>query len=540
VDKQLQKVLIRGVNWIGDAVLTLPSIKAIRKAFPEAHISLLVKPWVSEIFKGNPYIDEIILYDESFKGLDGKLKIAKNLRLKEFDKAILLQNAFDAAFISWLAGIPERIGYETDFRSLLLTKAIPVTEDVLRQHQVYYYLNLVNSIGIKTTEIHPYISITDEERQWARNVIHSSLPERHLPIVGINPGATYGSAKRWPPERFAELINKIISELDGRVIIFGSLSEIDISSEIFSLVRKQKTNNPLRPTLSKENMGGFEHREQNTDNGQRILMMAGKTKLRELAALISECDAFITNDSGPMHMASALHIPIVAIFGSTNKTTTGPLGLGHKIVSADLPCSPCMKRECPEIHIKCMTDITAEKVFTALKEVLPQGKAVFLDRDGTVIEDKNYLNSFKDLVIFHDAKECMQRLKEKGFKLIGITNQSGISRKLVDEGFVLKSNTYLKEKLGIDDFYYCPHHPDEHCSCRKPEPLLMLMAKIKHGINLKNSYVIGDKESDVLLAKNTGAKGILLSVHTSENTKAAYVARDLKDAVNWIVEREKE
>ena len=198
-----------------------------------------------------------------------------------------------------------------------------------------------------------------------------------------------------------------------------------------------------------------------------------------------------------------------------------------------------MKRECPEGHLECMTEITADEVFSALKEVPLQGKAVFLDRDGTVIEDRNYLNSFDELVIFPDAKDSMQRLREQGFKLIGITNQSGIARKIVDEDFIIKSNAYLKDKLGIDDFFYCPHHPDEHCPCRKPEPMLALMAKIKHGINLKASYVIGDKESDVLLARKVGATGILLSPDLlSENTSASHIARNLNDAVEWIVERE--
>ncbi|MCK5504202.1 MAG: lipopolysaccharide heptosyltransferase II [Thermodesulfovibrionia bacterium] len=521
--KKTEKILIRGANWIGDAIVTVPAIRSIRHAFPEAHISLLTRPWVAEIFKEDPAINEIILYNENFKGLAGRLKLAKILRQKKFDCAILLQNAFDAALIAWLAKIPEIIGYKRDCRSFLLTKAIPVTKDVLEQHQVYYYLKLLESAGIKTARTQPYIYIKDEERQWARNLIGSSLPGHRLPLIGINPGATYGSAKRWLPERFAEVIKRIINEINGRVVIFGSPPEVEIANEIMKSVRSASMDKGLRIT----------------DYGQRIVMMSGKTSLRELAALISECDALITNDSGPMHMASALFIPTVAIFGSTNKETTGPFGQGHKIITKGLPCSPCMKRECPEGHLECMTEITADEVFSALKEVPLQGKAVFLDRDGTVIEDRNYLNSFDELVIFPDAKDSMQRLREQGFKLIGITNQSGIARKIVDEDFIIKSNVYLKDKLGIDDFFYCPHHPDEHCPCRKPEPMLALMAKIKHGINLKASYVIGDKESDVLLARKVGATGILLSPDLlSENTSASHIARNLNDAVEWIVERE--
>ncbi|MDH4028029.1 MAG: HAD-IIIA family hydrolase, partial [Nitrospirota bacterium] len=256
--------------------------------------------------------------------------------------------------------------------------------------------------------------------------------------------------------------------------------------------------------------------------------------------LISECDAFITNDSGPMHMAAALYVPVVGIFGSTNRTATGPYGTGHKVITRELPCSPCMKRECPLGHLRCMTEITSDEAFNSLKEVLPAKKAVFLDKDGTLIEDKNYLNSFDDLRILTGVKNNLLKLKEAGFKLIGITNQSGIARGIVDRKFVRESNEYLQKKLGIDDFYYCPHHPDKRCPCRKPEPLMLLMARLKHHINIKSSYVIGDKESDVELAVKTGSTGILLSsTPLFENSSASFIAKDLGEAVAWILERER-
>jgi heptosyltransferase-2 len=517
VTKEPQSILIRGVNWIGDAVLTIPAVRSVRHAFPDARISLLVKPWVAEIFAESPDIDEIILYDKNYKGLRGKFRLAKALRQKKFDMAILLQNAFDAALIARLAGIPERTGYKRDGRGFLLTNAIPVEKDILRQHQVMYYLNLLESAGIKTSDRQPYIFLKDSERQEARNLITSHFPTSKGPLIGINPGATYGSAKRWLPDRFAEVIYRTIKDLDGRVIIFGSPSEVEIADEI--LLETEKL-----------------------DIGQdasRILMMSGKTSLRELAALISECDAFVTNDSGPMHMAAALLVPTIAIFGSTDKIATGPFGEGHRIISSSLPCSPCMERECPEDHLRCIKEITANDIFNAIQEIAPQNKAVFLDKDGTVIEDKNYLNSFDDLVIFRGAKKDLKKLKEAGYTLIGITNQSGIARGIVDEAFVKESNAYLQKELAIDDFYYCPHHPDEHCICRKPEPLLMLKARSRHRISLKNSYVIGDKESDVLLAKKAGAAGILLSkTPLFEQSCASYIAKDLHDAVKWITEQD--
>lgn len=522
MNEQAKKILIRGVNWIGDAVLTIPAIKSIRKAFPDAFITLLVTPWVSDIFKDSRDIDEIMLYSDEYRGLPGKLRLVKKLRLKKFDQAILLQNAFDAAFITWLARIPERIGYRTDFRSFLLTQPIAVKDDLLTQHQVYYYLNIVNSIGIETADIQPYIALTDNERIWARKQLFS-VKDAYRPLIGINPGATYGSSKRWPPERYADVILRIMSELNGSVVLFGSPSETDIAFSILSVIRVKH----------KEKGGSF-------DLASAVLDMSGKTSLRELIALLSQCNALITNDSGPMHVASALLVPIIAIFGSTNQTTTGPFGQGHKVISKNLRCAPCMKRECPDLHLKCMTDITADEVFAGLIELLPRERAVFLDKDGTLIEDKNYLNSFKDIEIFPDARESLNRLSEQGFKLIGITNQSGIARNIVDEDFVIKSNTYLKDMLGIDDFYYCPHHPDELCPCRKPGHMFALMARIKHSVHLETSYVIGDKESDILFAHNINATGILLAADSPKQTLASYVAKDLSDATDWILERERQ
>ncbi len=509
------KILIRGVNWIGDAVMTMPAIHAIRRAFPESHISLLVKPWVAELFKESPDIDEIILYEDKFTSLTGKLRLAGLLRQHKFDNAILLQNALDAALITWLAAIPERTGYNRDGRGILLTNAIPVTENIQPPHQVYYYLNLVNAIGIKIDETRPFIHVLDNEREWALNLVNSSFQDSNLPIVGINPGAAYGSAKRWPPERFAEVIIKTINELPGNIIVFGGEADVEITNEIMSEVRKICS----------------------TDIESRILVMSGKTSLRELASLIAQCSALITNDSGPMHMASALLVPMVAIFGSTNWHETGPVGEGHKIISRNLSCAPCMKRTCPEDHLKCMTGIYSDEVFDALKEVLPDKKAVFLDKDGTIIEDKHYLNSFDDLVVLPGAKESLSKLKQAGFSLIGVTNQSGIARGIVDEQFVLDSSKHLEDTLNIDDFYYCPHHPEDKCSCRKPAPLMALQARLDHKINMKESYVIGDKESDVLLAVQIGGTGILIaSTPPPDGSSAAFIAKDLKEAAEWILQ----
>lgn len=481
----------------------------------------MVKPWVADIFRERPDINEIILYDDQFNNVIGKFKLAGLLRSKGFDIAILLQNAFDAALITWLSRIPERIGYATDMRGFLLTKAIPIRETLTgykKKHQVYYYLNLLKeAFNIETQDIEPLIYLADEEVHKARNRINSSFLTSDSSIVGINPSAIYGFAKRWLPEKFAELIKRIINELNGRVILFGSKSEVGITNDIFN-----KSTARYPPIVT-----------------NYLLNMAGKTTLRELIALISECDAFVTNDSGPMHIASALHIPVIAIFGSTDPLATAPLGEGHKVIRKDIQCSPCLKRKCPEGHFRCMTEISVEDVFTALKEILPRERAVFLDRDGTLIEDVGYLNNFSELKIFEGTFENLRRLKNAGFKLIGITNQSGIARGLIKEDFVKEANLFLQKTLWMDDFYYCPHHPDDKCLCRKPKPLLLYKARLRHRINLKASYVIGDKTLDVLLAKTIGAKGILVQTgHDIESGHADFIAKNLTNAVDWILRQE--
>jgi len=510
--KPPSRILIRSVNWIGDAVLTLPAIKSLRHAYPESHISILARPWVSDIFKEDPAIDEIILYRDEHKSIKGRLRLAGEIKTKNFDLAILFQNAFDAALITWLARIPERVGYVRDLRRPLLTLPIKANDEILKMHQVYYYLNIVKSLGIDPIEVHPYLRVSDNEKKKAQKFIEGAGIDNFL-IIGINPGATYGSAKRWPPERFADLIERVSSDLNAGIILFGSQTERRIVQEILDMIEPE-----IKDT--------------------KILNMAGKTDLRDLIALISLCDAFITNDTGPMHIASALLVPVVALFGSTDSTRTGPFGTGHEIISRHLSCSPCMKRECPEGHLRCMYEITVDEVFEALKRVIPSQRAVFLDRDGTIIEDAHYLNNFDDLVIFPESKICMDMLRDKGFLLIGITNQSGIARGIVREEFVIELHKYLMDTLGIEEFYYCPHHPDDKCDCRKPEPMMILKARLRHRIDLRRSYMIGDMESDILMAKRMGVRGILISRDKTQHDSADYVASSLKEAVEWIINRE--
>lgn len=495
------KIIIRGVNWIGDAVMTMPAIRALRKAYPESEIGMIVKPSVAPLFERDPNINAIILYEDRFKGILGRLKLTNKLRKEHYSKAILMQNAFDAALITFLAGIPERVGYNRDGRGFLLTRPVPFDNDDRRGHHIEYYLNLLRMSDIKADYSEPWIYLSIDERLTARNFL-SSLKR---PILGVNPGATYGSAKRWFPERFAEVANWFVKETGGSVVIFGGSNEVDIAEEIDKHIPENK------------------------------LFLAGKTSLRELVSLVSECDVFVTNDSGPMHITYAVGTPLVAIFGSTDPELTGPVGERDKVIKTDLPCSPCFERTCKDSDMRCMYTVTAEDVYFGINEILPDKKAVFFDRDGTLCRDSHYLNNWKDFEIFPEVNS-LNKLKEKGFVLIGVSNQSGIQRGLVDESFAKEVNQVFIDKYGFEDFYYCPHGPNEHCSCRKPEPGMLLKARAQHMINLKQSYIVGDKDDDMLLAKAVGAKGILVKTgKQQESAHADFVVTDLNDVVNLIL-----
>jgi heptosyltransferase-2 len=295
-----------------------------------------------------------------------------------------------------------------------------------------------------------------------------------------------------------------IRETRGSIVIFGGRNEVAISEEIYKKVPMNK------------------------------LLLAGKTSLRELIALISECDVFVTNDSGPMHIAYAVGTPLTAIFGSTSAELTGPVGAGNAVVRADLDCSPCFERACDKDFIKCMFSVTSEEVYQNIKKLLPVKRAVFFDRDGTLCRDANYLNRWEDFELLPGV-ERLKSLKEQGFNLIGVSNQSGIAKGLIKEDFVREVNKLFVDTYGFTDFYYCPHSPGDNCACRKPEPEMLLRARSTYGINLRKSFVVGDKDADMLLAKAVGARGIL--VRTGQQDESAYadaIVDDLDAAIKYI------
>ena len=318
--------MIRGTNWLGDAVMSLPAIRALRAVFPHAHIAVVARPWVADLYARESAINRVIPYAVQ-PGIAGRRTFAMGLRKERFDCAILLQNAFDAAFMAWTARIPERIGYRRDGRGPLLTRAIEVPESgEIPRHERFYYLELLRRAGLM--EHFP----RDEEIRLEGAAQAREEGMRRLaglgiraPAIGISPGAAYGDAKRWLPERFAEAAR----QLSGCVLVFGSSTERELCETVAALTEGRN--------------------------------LAGETTLREFIELAAACRLFLTNDSGAMHVASALGVPTVAVFGATDDTTTGPTGPLARIVRAHAECSPCLLRECPIDH-RCMTRMTAAQV----------------------------------------------------------------------------------------------------------------------------------------------------------------------------------
>lgn len=337
---------MRAVNWLGDAVLATPALGAVRAACPQARITVVAKPLVAELLRHHPDIDDIEVYDKDgvHAGAIGMLRKAGQLRKGNFDAALLLQNAIDAAILTFLAGIPERMGYATDGRRMLLSRPVPVTGEILSLHHAEYYLRLVALLGVPRPES-PRLAlrVTEDELASMRSRLSSlGVPEGEG-VVGINPGATFGSAKRWFPDRFAAVADALSEEWDASVVLMGSVPEMPLSAEIEARMRRKPVN------------------------------LAGRTTVRELMSLLSQCSFLVTNDSGPMHIGAALGIPIAAIFGPTDWRKTSPWTEKARVLRVDVDCSPCHLRECNRGH-ECMLGVTAEMVIAAAMELMAEAK----------------------------------------------------------------------------------------------------------------------------------------------------------------------
>ncbi len=339
------KILIRATNWVGDAVMCIPALEAIRARWPQAEIAILARPWVADLYRCQPFADRIIALDASARSPFAMGKIARELRGEHFDCAILLQNAFSAAWLVWRAGIRERIGYARDGRRFLLSRAVPVPRaGQIPAHESFYYLELVRRAG--WTEQLPDIAeirlqLAAGASEAAESRLETAGARRGALRIALAPGAAYGSAKCWLPERFASLADSLVDEFAADVILFGTPSEAEVSRQIAARMHHQPIN------------------------------LVGQTPIGELPALFSRCQLFIGNDSGAMHVAAAVGVAVVGIFGSPDPEGTAPLTQRRTIVRHPVACSPCFLRECPIDH-RCMTRIETADVRAAAIQWLEQ------------------------------------------------------------------------------------------------------------------------------------------------------------------------
>ncbi len=341
------KILVRATNWVGDAIMSIPALKTLRARWAEAELVVLARPWVGALYQGQGFANRILIFDSDPGGRErlGGQSAASSLSQERFDVALLFPNSFASAWLAWRTGIPERIGYARDGRSMLLTRAVPVPlPGELPPHESYYYLELLRRV--QWFESHPAVDageirlrIEPEAVASARSKLAAAGTRSGKPWIAFAPGAAYGSAKCWPAERFSDLADRLIAEFDADVILFGAASERDIAERIAARMRHRPVN------------------------------LAGQTPIGELPALFAACRLFIGNDSGAMHVAAAAGLPVVAIFGSTDPEGTAPMTSRRTIVRHPVSCSPCFLRQCPVDH-RCMTRVEVDAVHAAARDWL--------------------------------------------------------------------------------------------------------------------------------------------------------------------------
>ena len=389
------KIIVRAPNWVGDAVLSTPALSALRKKYPTAHISLLARSSVSDCFLNNPAVDEIITLPQR-NDLSYWLKAFK-LRREKYDMAVLFPNSFASALFFYISGAKEILGYRRDGRRFLLSHGLKPTEELLRGHQINYYLNLAKELvpakaslssrkwGMDSRWSLPRTTIrggndrkqdslnshlhqeqgedknnlhfreheqgkslynelvwvvTEEEKENAKDILKRNDIDSKDKLIGISPGAAFGPAKRWFPERYAEAASELVKKHSVQILLFGTVKDKEVTNEICRYMEEKCVN------------------------------LAGETNLRQLASLLSMCKLLITNDSGTMHIACAVRTPVVAIFGSTDPVRTGPTGEKHTVLYKKLDCSPCFARKCPRGDYRCFKEIEAGDVYLASEKQL--------------------------------------------------------------------------------------------------------------------------------------------------------------------------
>ena len=375
-DARPPRLLVRGVNWLGDAVMTTPALLRLRERFPESHISLLTAGKLADLWLHHPAVDSVL----AIRATEGLTAIARQLRRDPFELGLILPNSMRSALELWWGRVPRRVGYSGGGRRWLLTDPVSrpagfvgmrrrsvgeirrvsapgargglPPEPSASAHHIHHYLHLVARLGASPDSLAPVLAVTDGER---REVAVRFGLDPEVRWLGINPGAEFGPAKRWPADRFAWIAREVAAWPGWGVVVFGGARDKPLAASIDASVGDAAGGWKVKPHL---------------------VNLAGRTTLRELMAALAICDVLVTNDTGPMHVASALGTPVVAVFGSTSPGLTGPGLPGdprHRLLRSSAACSPCFRRECP-IDLRCLRGVSPEEVLAAVLAVAQRSR----------------------------------------------------------------------------------------------------------------------------------------------------------------------
>ena len=346
---QIQRVVVRLPNWLGDAVMAVPALRELRRVLPDAHITVVSRPGAADILIDADFLDDVLIYDRA--GPASTWNQIREWRQRKFDSALLFQNAFEAAVIAFLAGVSARVGYGTERRSVLLTHPLPLPSWKDERHESFYYLNIVAELerllsgtaGAETIQPRFDLHVSEDRKRDALRFLREHGASIGAPLTVLCPGSINSRAKRWPAERYAELADRL-SAAGANVALIGSAGESAVSQEVCKHAQRQP------------------------------IVLTGKTTVAEATAIISIADILITNDTGPAHIGAALQTPTLVIFGPTNPLTTYPMSSHAEIIRRAPDCAPCMLRDCPIDH-RCMTAITPEDVFEQASLLMSQRRA---------------------------------------------------------------------------------------------------------------------------------------------------------------------
>jgi len=521
------RILVIRLSSLGDIILTTPVLDALKENYGNSEISFLTKQKYQGLFESDPRVDSVIYFEAEGKdkGVSGLLRLRGSLNREKIDLIVDLHSNLR----SFLVRLLVRAGKKVHYHKKLIPRFLMVRFKRWRVKPVSTvdnYLKSLGEIGIRAWSRIPRLYSKKESEIWAENFFVENGLLRDQILIGVAPGAKW-ETKRWDLDRFSSMAKHLSQDLPVKILLVGD-------------------KDALKPIEEIENYAGKERTIQAVD-----------LPLDRLIALVKRCGLFISNDSGLMHLASALGVPTIGIFGPTSPGLGfSPSGLEDKVFWAGVDCSPCSlhgEKECVMESRYCMDNIKPEDVIKEAKKIIGADKVIFLDRDGTITGEKDFVSRIEEIKFIPGSKEALKTLQELGYKLIIVSNQSGIARGIMTVEQVEEVNSFIlkeleKDGIKIEGIYYCSHHPEENCDCRKPRTGLIRKALQGHPLKLKDAWVIGDKLSDILLGRNIKGKSILVLTGYGQGTKQKieskadvyawhkpdYIAKDLLEAASFI------